>query len=209
LKNGRAKLSAPLSGVGVQKITVVYSGDATYANVTSSPINETVLLTTATTPLIVPALTTVNPPEPVPAQGSRQRHAHVYQRGGAVCAGTPVGRPVPFPNQNARLFCDRPDSGALQNRSIALGIGQSTTLTGAFQVRTYTPGTYYLIAEIVPISGITSDERDDDDPGQHRTSSGCRIGFRNGRTHANLTLTVTDAAGDQARLSMSGGATAA
>jgi hypothetical protein len=205
LKNGRAKLSAPLSGVGVQKITVVYSGDATYANVTSSPINETVLLTTATTPLIVPALTTVTAPSLFLPKDPGSVTLTFTNGGGAVARGRLSVDLFLSPTKTLDSSAIALTAAALQNRSIALGIGQSTTLTGAFKFGTYTPGTYYLIAEIVPISGITSDELTTTTLVNTGRLQAAGLVFGTVGTHANLTLTVTDAAGDQARLSMSGG----
>jgi hypothetical protein len=205
LKSGRAKLATPLSGVGVEKITVVYSGDATYASVTSSAINETVLLTAATTPLLVPALTAVTAPTVFLPKDPGSVTLTFTNGGGAVARSRLSVDLFLSTTKTLDSSAIALTAAALQNRSIALGIGQSITFTGTFKFGTYMPGSYYLIAEIVPISGLTSDQLTATTLVNTGRFQAPGMVFGTVGTHANLTLTVTDAAGDRATLSMPGG----
>lgn len=205
LKNGRAKLTCALAGVGIEKITAVYSGDATYASVTSSPLNETVLLTTASTPLLVPALTTVTAPTVFLAKDTGTVTITLTNGGGAVARGKLSIDLFLSPTKTLGASAIALTAAALQNRTIALGIGQSTTLTGKFTFGSYPPGAYFLIAEVVPISGLTSDNLTTADLVDAQRLQAAGMVFGTVGTHQNLTLTVTDSSGDQARFSMTGG----
>lgn len=205
LKNGRAKLTSALTGVGVEKVTAVYSGDTTYAGVTSSPLNETVLLTTASTPLLVPALTTVTAPTVFLAKDTGSITLTLTNGGGAVARGKLSVDLFLSATKTIGASAIALTAAALQNRSIALGVGQSTTLTGKFTFGSYTPGAYYLIAELVPISTLTSSDLTTATLVDSQRLQAAGMVFGTVGTHQNLTLTVTDSSGDQAKLSMTGG----
>ena len=205
LKNGRAKLTTSLSGVGVQKVTAVYGGDATYASVTSPPLNETILLTSATTPLLVPALGAVTAPALFLPKDPGSVTLTLTNGGGAVARGRVSIDLFLSPTRALGDSAIALAAAALQNRAIALGVGQSVTLTANFIFGSYPPGTYYLIAQIVPISGLTSDELTTSTLANTSRFQAAGMVFGAVGTHQNLTLTVSDGNGDQARLTMTGG----
>lgn len=205
LKNGRAKLTTTLGGVGTEKITAVYSGDATYANVTSSALNEVVLITSSDTPMLVPALGTVTIPTVFLPKDTGSVSITLTNGGGAVARGKLSVDLFLSPTKTLGASAIALTAAALQNRAIALGVGQSTTLTGNFKLGSYTPGPYYLIAEVVPISGLTSADLTTTTLVDSQRVQAAGLVFGTVGSHQNLTLTVTDASGDEARLSMSGG----
>lgn len=205
LKNGRAKLTTSLSGVGVQKVNAVYSGDSTYASVTSSPINETILLTSASTPLLVPALTAVTAPSIFLPKDPGSVTLTLTNGGGAVARGRLSIDLFLSPTRTLGDSAIALTAAALQNRAIALGSGQSTSLTAKFTFGSYPPGTYFLIAQLVPISGLTSDELTSDTLVNASRFQAPGMVFGSVGTHQNLSLTVTDSNGNPARLTLSGG----
>lgn len=206
LKNGRAKLTTTaLSGVGIQKVTAVYSGDTTYASITSSALNETILLTTANTPLLVPALTTVTAPTVFLAKDSGSVTITLTNAGGAVARGKLSIDLFLSPTKTIGASAIALTAAALQNRSVAIGIGQSTTFTGKFTFGSYTPGAYYLIAEVVPLTTLTSSDLTTADLVDTQRIQAAGMVFGTVGTHQNLALTVTDSSGDSARLTMTGG----
>lgn len=205
LKNGRAKLAATLTGVGIQKVTAVYSGDVTYASVTSSTLNEIVLLSSASTPLLVPALTTVTVPALFLPKDAGSVTLTLTNGGGGVARGRISIDLFLSATKSIDASAVAITAAALQNRAINLGVGQSTTLIGKFTVGSYPPGTYYLIGQIVPVSAITSDELTTTTLVNPARLQAAGMVFGMVGTHQNLGLTVTDSAGDTARLSLSGG----
>lgn len=205
LKNGRAKLTTTLTGVGTEKITAVYSGDSTYANATSSALNEIVLVTSSDTPMIVPSLGTVTIPTTFLPKDTGSVSITLTNGGGAVARGRLSIDLFLSPTRTLGASAIALTAAALQNRTIALGVGQSTTLTGNFKLGTYTPGAYYLIAEVVPISGLTSADFTATTLLDAQRVQAAGLVFGTVGAHQNLTLTVTDASGNEARLSMTGG----
>jgi hypothetical protein len=205
LKNDRAKLTAAVTGVGTQQITAVYSGDVNYSSVTSAPINETVLLTSNTAPLLVPALSSVTAPALFVPRDAGSVTVTVTNGGGAIARGRVSIDLFLSPTQTIGASAIALTSAALQNRFVAIGIGRSTTLTGRFVFSSYPPGVYYLIAQVTPISGLTTDNLTASqlvNPGKLQAPG---MVFGTVGTHQNLSLIVTDPSGNRARLSLSGG----
>jgi len=47
---------------------------------------------------------------------------------------------------------------ALQNRAVNIASGRSVTLTGSFKAGKYPSANYHLIAQAIPVSGLTADQ---------------------------------------------------
>jgi hypothetical protein len=204
LKNGRAKLVSTLGGVGTQAVTVVYSGDVAYAGATSSARNVTVLLSTAVAPLLVPTLSTVTIPSTFLPKDP----------GSVTLSFTNAGAGVANGRVSVNLFLSQSrtlDASAipvsapsLQNRTLAAGVGGTATMIGNFKLGTYPPGTYFLIAQIVPVARFTTDQFTTTTLTSNSRIQAAGLVFGTIGSHKNLTLPVTDAAGNRAVLSISG-----
>lgn len=204
LKNGRAKLVSTLGGVGTQPITVAYSGDVTYASATSAAKNVVVLLSTAAAPMLVPTLPTVTIPSTfLPKDPGSVTLS--FTNGGAGVANGRISVDLFLSTSRTLDAAAIPVSApSLQNRQLTVGVGGTATVTGNFKLGAYAPGTYFLIAQIVPVARLTSDEFTTatlTDPSRFQAAG---MVFGTIGTHKNMTLAVTDDSGDRAILSISG-----
>jgi hypothetical protein len=204
LKNGRAKLASTLGGVGTQAVTAVYGGDVAYSGATSAARNVTVLLSSAATPLLVPALTTIT----IPSQFLPKDPGSVtlsFTNGGAGVANGRVSINLFLsPSRSLDASAIPIAAPALQNRALAVGVGRTATITGTFKLGAYPPGTYFLIAQVVPVARLTTEQFTTTTltSSAHYQAAGMVFGTIG--SHKNLTLPVTDPAGDRAILSISG-----
>jgi hypothetical protein len=94
---------------------------------------------------------------------------------------------------------------SLKSRAISLGSGRSTTIAANFIAGSYPPGRYKIVAQIVPLSRITSDELTRDTLVSPSTFQAAGLVFGTVGTHKGLVLNVTDDAGHRATLSLVGG----
>ena len=205
LKNGRASLTITASGVGVQTITATYSGDANYSAGNTASLNLTVLLTPTATPLLVPTLSASTLPSLFLPKDSGTATFTLVNGGGATASG----------RINIDLFLSASgivDSSAialsvpsLQDRAIAIASGGQTTLTGRFTAGSYPPGNYKLVAQIVPVSGLTSANLSQSSVVSSSIFQAAGMVFGTVGTHTGLKQVVTDASGDTATLTLSGG----
>jgi hypothetical protein len=205
LKNGRATFTMTAAGLGVQQITAAYSGDATYAAATSSPITQTVLLTSAGTPLLSPSLTTATLPALFLPKDPGTVSIQLTNGGG----GSAIGKISINFYLSATGIIDASSiaipAPTLQNRAISIASGRTTTLTAHFKVGTYPPGSYKIIAQIVPVTGITTDELTQSTLVSTSSFQAAGMVFGTVGAHKGLTLALTDDAGNRATLSLAGG----
>lgn len=204
LKNGRAKLVFTLSGVGTQAVTAVYGGDVAYAGATSAARNVTVLLSNAAAPMLVPSLSTVTIPATfLPKDPGRVTLS--FTNGGAGVANGRISVNLFLSPSRTLDASGIPVSApSLQNRTLAVGVGGTATITGNFKLGEYPPGTYFLIAQIVPVARLTTDQFTTTTltGGSRYQAAGMVFGTIG--NHKNLKLAVTDAAGNRAVLSITG-----
>ncbi|HEY2587323.1 MAG TPA: FG-GAP-like repeat-containing protein [Tepidisphaeraceae bacterium] len=205
LKNGRAKLVSTLSGVGTQAVTAVYGGDVTYAGATSAAKNVTVLLSTAATPLLIPTLSTVTIPSTFLPKDPGSVTLSFSNGGAGVANGRISVNLFLSPSRTLDPSSAIPVSApSLQNRTLTVGVGGTATMTGNFKLGEYPPGTYFLIAQIVPVARFTTDQFTTTTLTSGSRFQAAGMVFGTIGNHKNLTLAVTDAAGNRAVLSITG-----
>ena len=84
---------------------------------------------------------------------------------------------------------------SLQNRAIAIASGGQTTLTGRFTAGSYPPAAYKLVAQIIPVSGLTSANLSQATVASVSAFQAAGMVFGTVGTHAGLKLNVTDSSG--------------
>lgn len=207
LKNGRATLSTAISGVGPQPITATYSGDATYSGGTSSALNVTVLLSSAAAPLLVPALSAAMLPATFIPGDAGTVSITLTNGGGSPAVGTIAANLYLSHSGIIDASAIAISLAALQNRAIAIASGRTSTLTARFVAASYPAGSYKLVAQIVPLSGLTSDALTQATVVSSASFQAAGMVFGTVGAHKGLTLRVADDAGDVAALSIAGAGT--
>jgi hypothetical protein len=204
LVKGKATFKFIASGIGTQAITAAYSGDANYASANSAALNQTVLLTTANAPLLVPSLVSITLPS-LFIPGDSGTVTLSLTNGG----GGPANGKVAI---NLFLSADGLiDASSIPinvpsflSRAILIGSGKTITLAAHFVAGKYVPGSYSIVAQITPISGITTDELTQSVLVSASTFQAAGLVFGNVGAHHGLPLTLTDSAGDRVTLTLSG-----
>jgi hypothetical protein len=204
LVNGRATLTTVATGLGKQAITVSYSGDANYAAATSAALSEFVLLSAGATPLLVPSLASVNLPALFVPGDAATVSVSLINAGGSAASGRIAINVYLSADGIIDASAIPVDVPSFRNRAVLIGSGQTVTLTGHFVLGTVPPGSYTLVAQIVPLSGLTSDELTQDTLTSSSTFTAAGLVFGNVGVHHALALKLTDTAGNRATLSLTG-----
>jgi hypothetical protein len=208
LKNGRATLTAPLFGIGAQTITASYSGDVTYAAATSAAVTETVLLSATAAPVLVPTLSAVTLPSLFLARDKGTATITLIDAGGGPANGRIAVNFYLSPDGQIDSSAFAIPVPAFQNHSMHIASGKTLTLTANLVAGSYPPGTYKLIAQIVPLTGLTPDEFQQTTLVSSTRLQAAGLVFGTVGTHHFAKLTLTDANGVVGTLSLSGTGTA-
>lgn len=208
LVNGVAKMTTTESVIGLHQITYEYSGDTNWASATSSVLSQTVLVTSAKVPLLLPAIGTVTfPSEFLP--GDKGTVSVTLTNGGGALGHGKVDVDIYLSADGAidssAIALDIP---ALQNHLVSVSSGHFVTLTGHFIAGTYTPADYFLIAQVMPavapVVSLTASEVSSSPAVSAATYQAAGMVFGDLGTHHGKKLTIPDAAGHNATFSISG-----
>ncbi len=193
--------------LGAQFITAEYTGDSTYGALTSSAIKQTVLATAANMPLISASINSVTLPSTFIAGDKGKISITLGNYGGATAHGV----------VNVNLFASldgQIDSSSiaipaasLQKLSVQNGSGGSRTINANFVGGGYPAGSYFILAQVVAVSGFTDDEISQAPAASATTFQAAGDVFGTVGTHKNLKFTVTNSTGGSATLSLSGSGT--
>ncbi len=203
-KSGKALFPITTTGVGIEPFTVVYSGDSTYATITSGIVSLTVLSTDAKTPLIIPALGGITlPAEFLP--GDKAAVTMTLTNGGNAPANGKVAIQLYLSMSGA---IDSSSIGinvpSLKSRAVHLMRGHSMTFTVHFTAGSYPAGAYSLLAQLTPVANFTADEVSSAPLVSAATYQAAGLVFGTVGAHHGLKLKVTDAAGQTATFSIAG-----
>lgn len=203
-KTVTATFTANTLPLGGQFITAEYLGDSTYAAITSSAIKQTVLQTAANMPLISAAINSVTLPSTFIAGDKGKISLALSNFGGAAAHGV----------VNINLFASidgQIDSqpiaipaSSLQKLSVQSASGGSRTVNANFVAGGFPAGSYFILAQVVPVSGFTDDEISQTPAASANTFQAAGDVFGTVGAHKNLKFTVTNSGGGQATLSLSG-----
>ena len=204
LVKGKAVITFTESTIGFHSISFVYGGDSNYGLATSATVPLRVLLTLAKVPVLVPALGTVTFPSEFLAN-DRGTVSVVLTNGGAA-----VGRGKV--DVNFYLSADGTiDSSAiplsipaLQNRIVNIASGRAVTLAGTFKAANYPSANYQLVAQVVPVLGLTADQLMSTPVVSATSYLAAGLVFGTVGVHRALRLKIADGAGNLATFSIAG-----
>jgi hypothetical protein len=205
--NGLATITSTATGVGIQSITAAYSGDANYAAVTSRSLSETVLLSAANAPLLVPSLISITAPSLFLPKDTATISIELINGGGGTASGRIAINLYLSTNGVIDSNSIPLNAPSFRNRPILIASGRSTTITASVVFGAYPPASYKIIAQIVPLTVLTAAEFTQDTLVSPTSFQAAGLVFGTVGTHHGLTLTITDAAGDQATLAIIGSGT--
>ncbi len=199
-----ATFTATTLPLGAQQITAEYTGDSNYAAVTSSAIKQTVLQTAANVPLISASISSVTLPSVFISGDKGKISLTIGNYGGATAHGV-VGVNL-FASTDGQI-----DSSSiaisvpsLQKLSIQNASGGSRTVNANFVAGGYPAGSYFILAQVVAVSGFTDDEISQTPAATAATFQAAGDAFGTVGTHKNLKFTATNSSGGSATLTLSG-----
>jgi hypothetical protein len=202
--NGLATITSTATGVGIQSITAGYSGDANYTAVTSRSLSETVLLSAANAPLLVPSLVSLTAPSLFLPKDTATISIQLINGGGGTASGRIAINLYLSTNGVIDSNSIPLNAPSLRSRPILIGSGRSTTISASVVLGAYPPASYKIIAQIVPLTVLTAAEFTQDTLVSPTSFQAAGLVFGTVGSHHGLTLTITDAAGDQATLAIIG-----
>jgi hypothetical protein len=202
--DGRALLTTTSTGVGIQSITAAYSGDANYNGVTSKALPETVLLSAANTPLLVPSLNSLTAPSLFLPKDNGTISINLINGGGGTASGRIAVNLYLSENGVIDSNSIPLNVPSLRSRAILIASGHSAAITAPFVLGAYDPAAYRIIAQIVPLTVLTTAEFTQDTLISPTSFEAAGLVFGTVGTHRGLTLTLTDASGDRATLALIG-----
>ncbi|HET6246616.1 MAG TPA: FG-GAP-like repeat-containing protein [Tepidisphaeraceae bacterium] len=205
LVNGKASITITAAGVGIQTITASYGGDVNYTGATSTALSQTVLETGAKVPLLLPTLgAAITLPAEFLKGDSGNATITLTNGGGAIAHGK---IDVNFYLSQSGLI----DSSAialpvpaLQNHAVQIGSGQTVSLTAHLKLGSYAPGNYFLVADVTPVTNLTTDDVSSTPVVSTTTFQAAGLVFGSVGNHHGLTLKVADASGQVASFLLTG-----
>jgi hypothetical protein len=204
LSAGSAIFSTVATGVGLEPITVQYTGDTSYTPTTSAALSQIVLATSADVPLLIPSVGAVT----LPTEFLPRDHGNIpvtITNGGNGAANGRVSVSLFLSTTGAiDSSAIALNVRALDNRPIHLARGRSTTVTAHLVAGSYPAGFYFIVAQLAPVATFTADEVSETPVASATTFQAAGQVFGTVGKHRNLILKVSDSVGHTATLSIAG-----
>ena len=207
LKAGTATLVTKNLPLGIQRITASYSGDATFTAATSAPITETVLLTTTKTPLLAASITRVSFPSEFVAGDKGTVDVAIINGGGAAANGRVAVNLFASPDGTLGAGAIPIDIRGSNTPAVHLASGRSITFAAPIVAGDYPPGKYTIVAQIVPVSGLTADQVVSTPAASAGQFLAAGHVFGTVGSRRNVPYTISDSNGQTAVLKLSGAGT--
>ncbi len=199
-----ATLTTSTLPAGNRLITAVYSGDDGFLSVTSNVVKETVLITADKTPLISASIDAVTLPSPFIVGDKGTANLTLGNYGGAAANGSVTVNLFASADGVIDASAVPITSSGLKNLAIHNASGGSRKSTGTFTMPSLPAGSYFILAQVVPVSGFTADQISQTPAVSPTTFQAAGNAFGTVGKHKNLKFTVTNSSGGQATLAISG-----